>query len=227
MTSRTRSGLINVTSAIRAGSIPCADSGIIWARRQVTKPELRRTIRTSAAPRRHRCHVLEHAPAPDSLKRQPHPQWDPTRSVDHNGANLAGSGTRGRVWPWVNSRSGIPDVAAAWTRSNSLLMPPARSTSRSRCCRPRRPFRRRSRSASVSGSPRGPDPFAGEPHVLVQQPRQAGAFGQREQRTRPACDPRLSSSNTALSGRQALRPLHHLPHGHGLNRLPTVSVIAG
>src|ERR1700722_20350218 len=51
ITSRTRSELVNATLAIRATSIPCADSNTICARRHVTTdPELRRTIRNSRLP---------------------------------------------------------------------------------------------------------------------------------------------------------------------------------
>jgi hypothetical protein len=48
ITSRTRSSLVNATSAIAAGAMPCAGSSTICARRQVTtEPWPRRTIRTS------------------------------------------------------------------------------------------------------------------------------------------------------------------------------------
>ncbi|KAF5990264.1 hypothetical protein BOG92_054325 [Streptomyces sp. WAC00263] len=51
ITSRTRSSLVNVTSAIFATGMPCADSRIIWARRQVTTdPVPRRMIRSSRPP---------------------------------------------------------------------------------------------------------------------------------------------------------------------------------
>ena len=51
ITSRTRSALVNVTSAIFATSMPCADSSTICARRQVTTdPVPRRTIRSSRCP---------------------------------------------------------------------------------------------------------------------------------------------------------------------------------
>ena len=51
MTSRTRSALVNVTSAIFAGAMPCADSRTICARRQVTTdPVPLRTIRSSRCP---------------------------------------------------------------------------------------------------------------------------------------------------------------------------------
>ncbi|ASU83858.1 hypothetical protein CDO52_14645 [Nocardiopsis gilva YIM 90087] len=51
ITSRTRSGLVNVTSAIFAAGIFCAESITIWARRQVTTDPLPlRTIRSSLRP---------------------------------------------------------------------------------------------------------------------------------------------------------------------------------
>jgi hypothetical protein len=50
-TSRTRSGLVKVTSAILATGMPCADRSTICARRQVTtEPVPRRTIRSSRLP---------------------------------------------------------------------------------------------------------------------------------------------------------------------------------
>src|SRR3954453_4446710 len=50
-TSRTRSGLANVTSAILATGMPCAESSTICARRQVTTdPVPRRTMRNSRIP---------------------------------------------------------------------------------------------------------------------------------------------------------------------------------
>jgi hypothetical protein len=51
ITSRTRSALLKVTSAIFATAMPCADSSPIWARRQVTtEPVPRRMIRSSRLP---------------------------------------------------------------------------------------------------------------------------------------------------------------------------------
>jgi hypothetical protein len=51
ITSRTRSGLVKVTFAIAATSMPCADSSTICARRQVTTDPLeRRTMRSSRLP---------------------------------------------------------------------------------------------------------------------------------------------------------------------------------
>ncbi|ADI04629.1 hypothetical protein SBI_01508 [Streptomyces bingchenggensis BCW-1] len=51
ITSRTRSGLVNVTSAIFATDMPCADNSTIWARRQVTtEPVPRRMIRSNLLP---------------------------------------------------------------------------------------------------------------------------------------------------------------------------------
>jgi hypothetical protein len=51
ITSRTRSSLVNVTSAIFATGIFCADNSTIWARRQVTTdPVPRRTIHNSRRP---------------------------------------------------------------------------------------------------------------------------------------------------------------------------------
>ncbi|MYW04128.1 hypothetical protein GT354_38770 [Streptomyces sp. SID3343] len=51
ITSRTRSALVNVTSAIFATLMACADSRTIWARRHVTTdPVPRRTIRKSRRP---------------------------------------------------------------------------------------------------------------------------------------------------------------------------------
>lgn len=51
ITSRTRSVLVNVTSAIFATAMPCADNSTIWARRQVTTdPVPRRMIRSSRRP---------------------------------------------------------------------------------------------------------------------------------------------------------------------------------
>jgi len=48
ITSRTLSSLVNVTFAIPATSMPCADSSTICARRQVTtNPADRRTIRSN------------------------------------------------------------------------------------------------------------------------------------------------------------------------------------
>ena len=50
-TSRTRSGLVKVTLAMPATSMPCTDNNTIWARRQVTTdPNERRTIRSSLLP---------------------------------------------------------------------------------------------------------------------------------------------------------------------------------
>src|SRR5688572_26957494 len=47
-TSRTRSGLVNVTLAIIGTSMPCAESSTIYARRQVTTDPLdRRTMHNS------------------------------------------------------------------------------------------------------------------------------------------------------------------------------------
>nr|WP_169314089.1 hypothetical protein [Streptomyces piniterrae] len=49
--SRTRSALVNVTSAIFATGMLCADSNTIWARRQVTTDPLPlRMIRSSRRP---------------------------------------------------------------------------------------------------------------------------------------------------------------------------------
>ncbi|AXQ53994.1 hypothetical protein D0C37_04870 [Streptomyces koyangensis] len=49
--SRTRSALVNVTSAIFATGMRWADSSTIWARRQVTTdPVPRRTIRNNRLP---------------------------------------------------------------------------------------------------------------------------------------------------------------------------------
>ncbi|WP_406500780.1 hypothetical protein OG936_13555 [Streptomyces sp. NBC_00846] len=51
ITSRTRSGLVNVTSAIFATGMPCANSSTIWARRQVTtEPVPLRMIRSRRRP---------------------------------------------------------------------------------------------------------------------------------------------------------------------------------
>jgi hypothetical protein len=51
ITSRTRSGLVKVTLAIPATSIPCTDKSTICALRQVTTdPDERRTIRSSLLP---------------------------------------------------------------------------------------------------------------------------------------------------------------------------------
>ncbi len=51
ITSRTRSALVNVTSATLATAMPWADNSTICARRQVTTdPVPRRTIRTSRRP---------------------------------------------------------------------------------------------------------------------------------------------------------------------------------
>jgi hypothetical protein len=51
MTSRTRSSLVNITSAIRGAGMLWAASRTICARRQVTtEPESRRTIRNSRLP---------------------------------------------------------------------------------------------------------------------------------------------------------------------------------
>ena len=51
ITSRTRSGLVKVTLAIPATSMPCTDSSTICARRHVTTdPDDRRTIRNSRFP---------------------------------------------------------------------------------------------------------------------------------------------------------------------------------
>ncbi len=51
ITSRTRSALVKVTSAIFATGMPWADSRTIWARRQVTtEPVPRRMIRSSLRP---------------------------------------------------------------------------------------------------------------------------------------------------------------------------------
>jgi hypothetical protein len=48
MTSRTRSGLVRVTVAIWATSMPCTDNSTICERRQVTTdPDERRTIPSS------------------------------------------------------------------------------------------------------------------------------------------------------------------------------------
>ncbi|ATW52705.1 hypothetical protein CGZ69_18805 [Streptomyces peucetius subsp. caesius ATCC 27952] len=50
-TSRTRSGLVNVTSAIFATGMLCADNSTIWARRQVTtEPVPLRMIRSHRLP---------------------------------------------------------------------------------------------------------------------------------------------------------------------------------
>ncbi len=51
ITSRTRSSLVNDTSAIFATGMPCAESSTIWARRQVTTdPVPLRIIRSSRRP---------------------------------------------------------------------------------------------------------------------------------------------------------------------------------
>jgi len=51
ITSRTRSGLMKVTSAIFVTDMPCADNSTIWARRQVTTdPEPLRMIRSRRCP---------------------------------------------------------------------------------------------------------------------------------------------------------------------------------
>jgi len=51
ITSRTRSSLVNVTSAIFGAGMPCADNSTTCARRHVTTdPDSRRTIRSSRFP---------------------------------------------------------------------------------------------------------------------------------------------------------------------------------
>jgi hypothetical protein len=83
ITSRTRSSLVNATSAIRATGMPCADSNTICARRQVTTdPEPRRIIRNNRCPSSSsRSRTWTRSATLHSLKRSHHPVWDLNRRV--------------------------------------------------------------------------------------------------------------------------------------------------
>jgi hypothetical protein len=84
---------VNVTSAIFTGLMPCAESRIICARRQVTTdPDDRRTIRNSFCPRPGRSPGL--APAPPQSDLHAYRRRSRCRHAATDRANLGGYGTR-------------------------------------------------------------------------------------------------------------------------------------
>jgi hypothetical protein len=109
-----------------------------------------------------------------------------------------------RTWPWVNSRRKIPNVAQAYTPPKSFFIPPDRTTSRS------------SMLSAPAASPATTDiSFAvglAAPDLTRSLVNRTCSSSNRDRPacsanssngTRPTCDTRLSSSNTALSPRQA------------------------
>ena len=89
-TSRTRSVLVKVTSAILVTVMPCALNSTICARRHVTTdPELRRTIRSSRLPS---SLLMGRTPTRSAIA--PPPCEETVFSHHANRANVAGRGTK-------------------------------------------------------------------------------------------------------------------------------------
>jgi hypothetical protein len=85
-----RSALVNVTSAILPGAMPCADSRIICARRQVTTdPVPLRTIRSSRCPSSSSIsRTCTRSAMPDSLTLQRRQRTDTARRATDYRANV-------------------------------------------------------------------------------------------------------------------------------------------
>jgi hypothetical protein len=107
-----------------------------------------------------------------------------------------------RVWPWVNSRRKIPNVAAAYTPPNTFFIPPERITTRS------------SMLSAPAAIPAMIEVSFGvafaAPDLIRSSMNRTCSSNSRDNPacsansssgTRPADDTRLSSSNTALSSR--------------------------